>query len=72
VESLALAGTFDARYPLRGIFFGCCADADAQSARSMVVRATKKILLLIIGLFTLTLSLAGDSEPFDTLRANGQ
>ena len=33
-----LAGEDDDRYPIRGTFFGCCADAESQSAKSKALR----------------------------------
>ena len=37
----------DDRYPIRGTFFGCCASADAQSARSMALSANRMTFFLI-------------------------
>jgi hypothetical protein len=35
----SLAGSPDDRYPIRGIFFGCCASADTLSTKSTAHRA---------------------------------
>ena len=44
----SLAESADDRYPIRGIFFGCCASADEQSAKSkMLMRKTKNIFSFI-------------------------
>src|SRR5215510_7954170 len=41
-----LLSVFD-RYPIRGTFFGCCASADEQSAKSMAHRAKLMTVFLI-------------------------
>src|SRR5262249_57527604 len=47
-ERLAsLPGSDGDRYPISGIFFGCCASADMQSAKSKVQRVSTVIFFFI-------------------------
>src|SRR5262249_29233568 len=43
----SLAASPDDIYPIRGTFFGCCASADEQSAKSREHRAKQTTFLLI-------------------------
>jgi len=42
------------RYPIRGTFFGCCADAAKQSAKSMVQKTKRIILFMSFALYRST------------------
>ena len=50
------------RYPIRGTFFGCCADAEKQSAKSMAQRV-RTMIFLIIFLSALSIVTPPDTRP---------
>src|SRR5262245_58240071 len=47
----SVAGSVDVRYPICGTFFGCYADTEKQSAKSIAKKARPKTLALLLPVF---------------------
>src|SRR5262245_46486302 len=59
-----VVGKLATRYPIRGTFVGCCAAADAQSARSMAQRVRTVIFLFMFFSALSTRHSTLDTRPF--------